>query len=89
MVTSPIYDKSHKTKNPWQPNLPDSTKSFMNRSSSNVNIITGEENLHSGILRLHHLERYGAVNRRKGITEIRDLSRLTSAKACEDYTRAF
>ena len=86
MVRQPEFGKNSSTNNPWVPK-PVLSKSVNNRSGTNLNIITHEPNLISGVLRIS-----GATtlrpNRLKGVTEFRDLIHPSAANENEAHKSA-
>ena len=64
------------------------SKTLMNRSSLKTNIITGEQNEYSGHIKPKLMDRE-IFNRKKGITEIRDLMGPNSKNRNPDYVNAW
>lgn len=60
----------------------------MNRSSMKNNIITGEPNVFSGYVKPKLLDQQ-VFNRKKGITEIKDLSGANAKNRNPDYGKAW
>jgi hypothetical protein len=87
MATKPDYNKNVTSGHPWAPQ-PVLGKTVNNRGSTEHNIITHQSNRHAGILPTSVLDRK-SNNRMKGITEIRDLLRLTAVNVNHDHGKAF
>ena len=87
MATKPDYNKNCLSSTPWVPKTVN-TKSINNRGSTEHNIITHQDNKYAGVLPTSVLDKK-ALNRMKGITEIRDLLRLTAVNPNLDHAKAF
>ena len=59
-----------------------------NRSSAEHNIITNEENVHSGALK-QSLRLQQSHNRLKGVAEVREMLHISKTNANEDHKKAF
>lgn len=64
------------------------SKTLNNRSSVHHNIITGDNNIYSCDMKPGLLDKQ-VCNRKKGITEIRDLGGPSSMNRNPDYVKAF
>ena len=84
MVRQPEFGKNSSANNPWVPK-PVLSKSVNNRSGTNLNIITHEPNLISGVLRI---TTDITTNRLKGVTEFRDLIHPSAANENEAHKSA-
>ena len=82
MSTKPDYNKNCLSSKPWEPK-PVTGKTVNNRGSTEYNMITHQPNTYAGILPTSVLDRK-SNNRMKGITEIRDLLRLTAVNTNHD-----
>jgi len=76
MTTTPAYEKNVRCSYPWAP-MPTTVKSINNRASVAHNIITHQDNVYGAVQPIGILDRSN-LNKRKGITEIRDLNRITA-----------
>ena len=87
ILTTPAYNKNNVCTNIWVPRA-NEEKSFGNRSSVGHNIITHLDNQNSGSIVMSVLDKI-VFNRKKGVTEIADLNRLTALKSNKDFISAF
>ena len=87
MATQNAYEKNSLSTNPWQPK-PVIGKSVNNRGSQKHDIITHGANTYAGVIDVGVFDKK-TNNRKKGITEIRDLARLTSVNTNVDHLKAY
>ena len=82
-----MYEKNSLSTNPWEPHKV-TGKTINNRGSTGHNIITHGPNQYAGVIDVGVFDK-NVCNRKKGITEIKDLSRLTAVNTNVDHARAF
>ena len=87
MITKPKYNINKLSSNPWVPPN-NNNKTINNRSSVQHNIISHEQNGHSGALVLGLLDKR-VTNMKKGIGEYSDLNRLTAINPNPEFRQAY
>lgn len=86
IVTQAPYSGNFESKKGWM-EMP-GQKTVNNRSSVPYNIVTNDENIHSGVQILRTLDKK-VTNRKKGLAEFYDLTRVSAIKVNEGHREAF
>lgn len=86
IVTKAPYSGNFETKAGWKEMA--GQKTVNNRSSVPYNILTNDENKHSGVQILKTLDKK-VTNRKKGLAEFYDLTRVAAIKVNEGHREAY